>query len=135
MSKDNYAYADYEAARDKYAAEAKTRWGHTDTYKESKRKEAGRTEAESVEMMTVSNEIMTAFARSMDRAPSAPEVQALVKRWQAFITASHYNCTDEILEGLAEMYISDERFTENIDRFGDGTARFMYEAIKAYCGT
>ena len=133
VSKGKFAFTDYEEAKDKYAAEAKAHWGHSNAYKESKRSEDKRTEAESVEMMNKSNSIFTAFAGSMDMAPSDPEVQKLVQRWQAFISKYHYNCTDDILEGLAEMYISDERFTENIDRFGGGTARFMYEAIKAYC--
>ena len=43
-------------------------------------------------------------------------------------------CTKEILAGLAGMYVADERFMKNIDRHGDGTARFMSDAIKVYCG-
>lgn len=31
------------------------------------------------------------------------------------------------------MYIADERFTKNINKFGEGTAEFMSEAIKNYC--
>jgi DNA-binding transcriptional MerR regulator len=135
MRKGQFTFADYEEARNKYATEAEERWGQTDAYKVSKKREEKRTESESLDMMRAANDIFTAFARSMDRAPSDPEVQALVRRWQALITEYHYNCTNEILAGLAEMYISDERFTESIDRYGDGTARFMYEAIKAYCGT
>lgn len=133
MSKGKFTFTDIEEAKNKYAAEAKSRWGHTEAYKVSKSKEANRTESDSIEMMNEINDLFTAFAKSVDQSPSDPAVQALVARWQALITKHHYDCTDEILEGLAEMYISDERFTENLDRFGDGTARFMYEAIKAYC--
>jgi DNA-binding transcriptional MerR regulator len=135
MKNDKFTFTDVEEAKSKYAAEAEARWGKTEAYKESKRREAHRTHDETLEMMTESNDIFAAFAKSMDLAPSDPKVQALVKLWQDFITKHHYKCTNEILEGLGEMYISDERFTESIDRFGDGTARFMYEAIKAYCAT
>ena len=31
------------------------------------------------------------------------------------------------------MYIGDERFKENIDKYGQGTAEFMVKAIEAYC--
>lgn len=105
MSKSNFTFDDYEEAKDKYATEAKARWGHTKAYKESQRHEKNRTEAETLEMMNETNSIFTAFAKSMDLAPSSPEVQALVARWQALITMHHYNCTNEILDGLAEMYI------------------------------
>lgn len=133
MSKSNFTFADIEEAKEQYADEAKVRWGNTDAFKESTQKAEKRTNAETLEMMNESNSLFRAFAKSMDRSPSDPEVQALVAQWQVLITRHHYNCTNEILEGLGEMYISDERFTENIDRFGDGTAQFMYEAIKAYC--
>ena len=53
-------------------------------------------------------------------------------KWQDFISARDYTCTDEILEGLGQMYTADERFTENIDRFGEGTAEQMSKAIACY---
>ena len=66
-------------------------------------------------------------------APDSEEAQRLVKNWQAFITENYYTCTKEILAGLGELYIADQRFRENIDRHGDGTAQFMHDAIEAYC--
>jgi len=56
-----------------------------------------------------------------------------VKRWQNFITENYYTCTKEILAGLGEMYIADERFRANIDKHGEGIAQFMCEAIRIYC--
>lgn len=66
-------------------------------------------------------------------SPISTEAQALVKKWQDFITENYYTCTKEILAELGEMYVADERFCKNIDRHGDGTAQFMSDAIKAYC--
>ena len=57
----------------------------------------------------------------------------LWKNWQDFITENYYTCTKEILASLGEMYVADQRFLKNIDRHGNGTARFMSDAIKAYC--
>ena len=31
------------------------------------------------------------------------------------------------------MYTSDERFKNNIDQYGEGTAEFMAKAIELYC--
>ena len=43
--------------------------------------------------------------------------------------------TPEILAGLGEMYVADERFRENIDKTGgEGTAAFVSKAIAVYCG-
>ena len=40
---------------------------------------------------------------------------------------------DEILAGLGKMYVADERFKKNIDKYGEGTAEFAAEAIAVYC--
>jgi hypothetical protein len=125
--------SDYEAAKKRYAAEARERWGHTDAFRESTEKERARTSDESAGMMREADEIFSAFAAARQTDPSAPAVQELVKRWQALITKYHYDCTDDILAGLGEMYTADGRFTESIDRHGPGTARFISEAIRIYC--
>ena len=61
------------------------------------------------------------------------EAQALVAKLQAHITANYYTCTDEILAGLGKMYVADERFKKNIDKYGEGTAEFAAETIAVYC--
>ena len=67
--------------------------------------------------------------------PAAPEAQAAVRRLQQFITDHFYTCTPEILAGLGEMYVADDRFRENIDRAGgEGTAQFAASAIRICCG-
>ncbi len=45
----------------------------------------------------------------------------------------YYTCTKEILKCLGQMYTADDRFRENLDRFGDGVAGFVAEAIAIYC--
>ena len=63
----------------------------------------------------------------------ADEVQELVKELQDFITGNYYHCTNEILAGLGQMYVADERFKNNIDKHASGTAKFVSEAIKEFC--
>ena len=79
--------------------------------------------------------IFAEFAACKDRGASADsdEAQALVSKLQAHITANYYTCTDEILVGLGKMYVADERFKKNIDKYGEGTAEFVAGAIEAYC--
>ncbi|MBR2876130.1 MAG: TipAS antibiotic-recognition domain-containing protein, partial [Clostridia bacterium] len=49
-----------------------------------------------------------------------------------FITENYYTCTVEILKGLGEMYVTDERFRSNINQNGSGTAEFVSEAIRNF---
>lgn len=63
-------------------------------------------------------------------SPDCQEAQKLIKKLQNFITENSYTYTDEILKGLGEMYVSDERFKNNIDKAGGiGTAEFTAKAI------
>jgi hypothetical protein len=62
----------------------------------------------------------------------SPEVQSLVVKLQEYITQNYYTCTEEILAGLGQMYVADERFKKNIDKYGEGTAEFAAGAIEIY---
>ena len=78
---------------------------------------------------------MAAFALCMKsgEATDAAQAQQLVKTLQEHITENYYTCTDQILLGLGMMYVGDERFRQNIDRHGEGTAQFICDAVEAYC--
>ncbi len=122
-----------DALREQYAAEAKARWGESEAYKESNRQESCRTDADRSAIQKESEDIFRAFAALVGESASDTRVQSLVLRWQAFISKHHYNCTNEILAGLGQMYVGDERFLQNIDAFGAGTAKLMSDAISVYC--
>lgn len=78
--------------------------------------------------------ILAEFGKNRAPPPTCAQAQALVKKWQAYLTANYYNCTGEILACLGQMYVGDERFVQHIDRYGTGTAAFMAAAIAAYTG-
>ena len=40
---------------------------------------------------------------------------------------------DIISSGLGKMYVADERFKKNIDKYGEGTAEFASKAIAVFC--
>lgn len=124
---------DYEKTKKQYAEEVRQRWGSTDAYRESERREKGRTKEQGQAIADGMQDLMQVFADVRTLDPADARAQALVERWQAYITAHFYPCTDEILAGLGRMYTADERFMQNIDRCGEGTADFMSRAIAAYC--
>lgn len=76
---------------------------------------------------------MKQFFNNKDKQVDSEEVIELVKRWQDHITKYYYDCSKQILSGLGLMYVNDERFKNNIDKNGEGTAEFMSKAIGNYC--
>ena len=120
--------ADMEAARRQYADEVRERWGETEAYQESQRRD----QASDPRAAEEADRIFAQFAAIRDKSPSDPDALALVRAWQEHITRWHYQCTDQILACLGGMYVSDERFARQLDRYGEGCAQFMSEAIAAY---
>lgn len=123
---------EYETARQQYEDEAKQRWGTTDAYKESQTKTADYSKDKWNGVLAGMNDIFAEFASCKNCGESTADetAQQLVKKLQDYITAHFYHCTDEILAGLGQMYVCDERFKNNIDSHGEGTAEFVSEAIK-----
>ena len=116
-----------------YENEARLRWGKTDAYREHEQKTKNYTKekwAEANEGLLAIFAEFAALKNSGVNSDSA-EAQALVAKLQAHITECYYSCTDEILAGLGKMYACDERFKKNIDKYGEGTAEFVTEAIAA----
>ena len=115
--------------------EARERWGNTAAYREHEQKTKNYTKEKWAEASDGLMAIFAEFAACKEsgaRADSAV-VQALVAKLQAHITANYYTCTDEILAGLGKVYVADERFKKNIDKYGEGTAEYASAAIEVYC--
>ncbi len=133
MSFKEFDMTEIEEAKRKYGEEAAQRWGNTEAFAENQEKTSHYGKEDWQRIQKESKEIFEVFASKMDQSPSDPAVQKLVVKWQEHITCNYYNCTKKILAGLGEMYVADERFTKNIDRYGKGLAQFMREAIREYC--
>ena len=117
-----------------YETEVRERWGDTDAYREHEQKTKNYTKAKWAETNDGLMAIFAEFAVCKGSGASADssEAQALVAKLQAHITANYYTCTDEILAGLGKMYVADERFKKNIDKYVEGTAEFAAEGIRIY---
>ena len=120
---------------EKYKSEVKERWGETDAYKEHSEKTKNYSKDKWNGLAGEMDAIIAEFALCMEKQekPDSVEVQNLVKKLQNHITENYYRCTNEILAGLGQMYIADERFMDNIDKHTNGTANFINEAINVYC--
>lgn len=118
-----------------YAKEVRERWGKTAAYAEYEQKAKTRTDKEQEE---IGSKLMAQFAeigKLKSCAPTEQVVQEKIAVIQQFITDNYYHCTDEILRGLGQMYVTDERMKRNIDKAGgEGTAVFVSQAIEVHCG-
>ena len=117
-----------------YETEARERYGNTAAYREHEQKTKNYTKEKWTEANDGLMAIFAEFAACKNSGMSADsdEAQALVGKLQTHITANYYTCTDEILAGLGKMYVADERFKKNIDKYGEGIAEFAAEGIRIY---
>jgi hypothetical protein len=121
--------------KDNYSTEARERYGNTAAYREHEQKTKNYTKEKCAEANDGMMAIFAEFAvcKQSGAKANSDEAQVIVAKLQAHITANYYTCTDESLAGLGKMYIADERFKENIDKCGEGTAEFAANAIEVYC--
>jgi len=117
-----------------YAQEVKERWGDTEAYQEyeahTKKNKGEGMEEKSRKLMA----ILADIGQMRDLAVDSIAVKNKVAELQQFISDNFYTCTTEILQGLGQMYVADERFKRNIDQAGGvGSAEFISRAIACYC--
>lgn len=120
---------------EKHSEEARKKWGTTDAYREYEEKAKGYSKKKLRDAAAGLDSIMAKFALCAKDGykPDSKEAGELVRELQSYICENFYTCTNEILCGLGQMYVSDERFKKNIDRHGEGTAEFISTAIGICC--
>ncbi|QSQ24497.1 MerR family transcriptional regulator [Pyxidicoccus parkwayensis] len=125
------AFGDFDPA--KYEAEVKERWGDTEAYKESARRTKRYTKQDWKVLKEEMDGLQKALAELLGagRAPTDVAAMDLVEAWRQHISKWFYPCSYAMHRGLGALYVSDHRFTENIDRVRPGLARFTRDAIIA----
>ncbi len=116
-----------------HEAEAKARWGKTDSYAESKKRAKGYTKEDWQKLRregdAITGELAEAFAGGA--APSDPIALDLVEKHRLHIDRWFYPCSRDMHVSLGEMYVSDPRFAEHYDKRRPGLAQFVCDAIRA----
>ena len=130
MSFKEFDNSKIEENKRKYAEKVKNSWGNTNAYKSYEEKTKNYDENSWNTINKGMEEILKEFAENRDKDVNSDIVQSLVEKLKDYITLNFYDCTKEILSGLGLMYVGDERFKNNIERFGEGTANFMSKAIE-----
>ena len=110
-----------------YEQEARKRWGDAAVDKSNRKLKQMDTEV----VESRFNEIYTELADIRHVDPAGEEAQAGIEKWFVFLNEiGDYSL--EAFKGLGDMYVEDERFERNIDKFGDGLAEFMQQAMAEY---
>lgn len=115
-----------------YAHEARARWGNTEAYKQSQErvKKMGKEGLERYKQE--SDQLIREIVAVMSEASDSPAVQTLIARHYDSLRA-FYEPNLELYRGLADMYVSDPRFTATFDKYAVGLASFMRDAMTAFC--
>ena len=117
---------------EQYAAEAEERWGETDAWRESQKRAAGfsKEDWQRIKAETDALERRLADAMLREVTPGSAEADALAEEHRAQI-GRFYDCSHEMHVGLADMYVSDPRFTAHYDEQAPGLAVYLREVIRA----
>lgn len=81
---------------------------------------------------TKGEEINNLLAELMDFHPSEKQVQQTVAMHFKHLNF-YYRVSKERYEGLGKMYVDDERFKAHYDKYRDGLAVFLRDAIFIFC--
>src|SRR5690242_6597323 len=111
-----------------HADEARERWGDTDAYRESARRTAAYTKDDWVRIKADGDAQLRELATLLASGAPADGDAAmdLAERHRQHISRWFYDCGYDVHRGLAEMYLSDERFTRTFDVLAPGVAQYLH---------
>mgnify|MGYP001164609834 CR=1 FL=1 len=114
-----------------YEEEARKLWGD-EAVERSNQKLNSLNDVQQKALAEKWDEIFTKLATIRHLDPKSKEAQDGIKEWFEFLNSSVHYYSPEAFAGLGELYVQDERFTKNIDWYGEGLAQFMSEAMKIF---
>lgn len=122
----------FDFSKNEYEEEARERWGD-EAVDRSNEKINQLTNAEKKQLGEEMNAIFRNLAMLRDQDPSSKEAQDAIHKWYQFLKKTMgEQCNLDVFRSLGQMYVDDERFTKNIDQFGEGLAKFMRDAMELY---
>lgn len=124
-------FEDFDPAE--YEDEVRERWGESEAYKESARRTARYKKEDWERYKSESEAVNAAIVALMDEGVPATDERAMdaVDAHRLLIDSWFYPCSHEMHAGLAEMYVSDPRFTATYERIRPGMAAYVHDAIIA----
>ncbi|AOV06572.1 MerR family transcriptional regulator [Sporosarcina ureilytica] len=117
----------FDFSHNPYEQEARERWGNEAVDKSNKK-----VAQFGPEIQEEMNQIYSKLASLRHSDSTSDEAQAAIGDWFNMLNNNFGTYSPEAFEGLGQAYVDDERFTKNIDQFGEGLAVFMRDAMAVY---
>ncbi|HEY6280056.1 MAG TPA: MerR family transcriptional regulator [Streptosporangiaceae bacterium] len=116
-----------------YVAEAEQRWGGTGAWQESARKTAAYTKDDWITIKAEAERNIADFAAAMraGEPPTGTVAMDLAEAHRQHLSRWFYDCGYGQHRGLAEMYMSDPRYTATYDEIEPGFSQYVHDAIMA----
>ncbi len=116
-----------------YDDEVRERWGDTDAFRQSQRRAKQYSKDDWVAIKAEQEAIGAAFAAALQAGEPADSeaAMAVAERARRQIDERFYDCSHAMHCKLAELYVTDARFTKTFEDQAPGLAQFVYDAIQA----
>lgn len=118
--------------QEKYADEAKERWGDMDKYKESMMKTSKYKKEDWEKIKAEESANYTSFFALIGSNPADKAVQELCQEKLDIFNRYYYTCDRKFMGELSKMWLQDTRFQKNIDKYGEGLTEFMVAAFDVF---
>jgi len=117
-----------------YDDEARERWGSTDAYRQSAERTSRYGADDWARMRAEMQDVTARYIALMDAGvpPASADAQQVAALHCAHLAAWFYDCSSDMFAGLADLWVTDARFTRNIDRSRAGLAAYQCAAAKAW---
>lgn len=123
-------FSGFDFSENPYEKEARERWGDK-AVNETNAKVNNMSNKEREGFEEEFNAIYRRLAAIRHESPESNVAQKEIKKWFDFLNKIG-NYSMDAFKGLGQMYVDDERFTNNIDQFGDGLSVFMRDAMAVF---
>lgn len=114
-----------------YEAEAREKFG--DKAVDESNAKLGKLTNQGKENLSIKwKEMFAGFDALKDMPVESETVMNYTEKFYRFLNDNFGTYSLNAFYGLGEMYVQDERFTENINQYGEGLAEYMSRAMKHY---
>lgn len=122
-----------DAFEDDYAVEAQQRWGDTDAWAQSQERTKGYTKAQWEQLKGEGDVIDSRFVEQMQAGVPAlgPEAMEVAEAHRQHLCRWFYDCSPQMHAGIAELYVTDDRFAKGYEDRAAGLARYVHDAVVA----
>ncbi|WP_088036681.1 MerR family transcriptional regulator [Evansella clarkii] len=129
---DREKFEGFDFSKNPYEQEAREKWGDKAVDHANEKLEKLTVEGKKA-LGNEADEIYRKLAALKDKvSPASPEAQTAIKEWFDYLNINFGNYSLQAFKGLGQMYVADERFTRNIDQYGEGLAEFMCKAMELF---